>query len=183
MQKTKEKIYVGANCVRLLAKNTGITLVALIITIIVLLILAGVAISALAGDNGLIEKAKQVAGEYKNASGEEVNDVNGIFDRLSGGAIGEYNETKGVNKPLLSEGMIPVKYNGTNWEICSQTDNNWYNYQEKKYANIMLSDGKYNTSTEIGTEITSENDLGSMFVWIPRYAYSIKEYKTEKRIK
>ena len=36
----------------------GITLIALVITIIVLLILAGVAINALFGDNGLITKAQ-----------------------------------------------------------------------------------------------------------------------------
>ena len=37
--------------------NKGITLIALVITIIVLLILAGVSIAMLAGDNGLLNKA------------------------------------------------------------------------------------------------------------------------------
>ena len=36
--------------------NQGITLIALVITIIVLLILAGVAIATLTGDNGLLRK-------------------------------------------------------------------------------------------------------------------------------
>ena len=40
-------------------ENKGITLIALVITIIVLLILAGVTISTLAGDNGLITKANE----------------------------------------------------------------------------------------------------------------------------
>ena len=43
-------------------KNKGITLIALVITIIVLLILAGVTITTLTGDNGIIQKA----GEAKN---------------------------------------------------------------------------------------------------------------------
>ena len=40
-------------------KNKGITLIALVITIIVLLILAGVTIAALSGDNGILTKAKE----------------------------------------------------------------------------------------------------------------------------
>jgi len=40
-------------------KTTGITLIALIITIIVLLILAGVSISVLTGDNGVLTQAQQ----------------------------------------------------------------------------------------------------------------------------
>ena len=38
--------------------NNGITLIALIITIIVLLILAGVSIAMLTGDNGILTQAK-----------------------------------------------------------------------------------------------------------------------------
>ena len=40
-------------------KNGGITLVALVITIIILIILAGVSINILLGENGMIAKAKQ----------------------------------------------------------------------------------------------------------------------------
>ena len=43
---------------KILNKN-GITLIALVITIIVLLILAGVAIATLTGENGLFARAKQ----------------------------------------------------------------------------------------------------------------------------
>ena len=41
-------------------KNTrGITLIALVITIVVLLILAGVTIAALSGDNGILKRATE----------------------------------------------------------------------------------------------------------------------------
>lgn len=40
-------------------KNKGITLIALIITIIILLILAGVTISGIANENGLFSKTKE----------------------------------------------------------------------------------------------------------------------------
>ncbi len=39
--------------------NKGITLIALIVTIIVLLILAGITVALLTGDNGLIKNARQ----------------------------------------------------------------------------------------------------------------------------
>jgi len=42
---------------KLKVNNKGITLIALVITIIVLLILAGVAIATLTGDNGILTKA------------------------------------------------------------------------------------------------------------------------------
>ena len=42
-----------------LKNKSGITLIALVITIIVLLLLAGVAIATLTGENGLITRAKQ----------------------------------------------------------------------------------------------------------------------------
>ena len=40
-------------------KETGITLIALVITIIVLLILAGVAIAMLSGENGILKKSAE----------------------------------------------------------------------------------------------------------------------------
>lgn len=87
-----------------------------------------------------------------------------------------------ANAPKLSSGMIPVKFdttkteNGNNgeWVICSQTDPDWYSYttDNKRWANVMLCDGTYNESTPVDT-VVKEEDLGSMFVWIPRYAYTI----------
>lgn len=41
-----------------LKKNEGITLIALVITIIVLLILAGITISTITGENGILTRSK-----------------------------------------------------------------------------------------------------------------------------
>ena len=49
-------------------KNQGITLIALVITVIVLLILAGVSIATLTGDNGLLSKAQEAKEETEKAS-------------------------------------------------------------------------------------------------------------------
>lgn len=50
-----------------LNKNKGITLIALVITIIVLLILAGISIATLTGENGLLSKATTAKEETKKA--------------------------------------------------------------------------------------------------------------------
>ncbi len=52
-------------------KNRGITLIALVITIIVLLILVGVSVASLTGENGLLEKSGKAANEYKRQAAEE----------------------------------------------------------------------------------------------------------------
>ena len=52
-------------------RNKGITLIALVITIIVLLILAGVAIAMLSGENGILKKAAQAKTETEQAQKEE----------------------------------------------------------------------------------------------------------------
>ena len=69
-------------------------------------------------------------------------------------ADGNYNASKGVNTPKLGSGMTPIKWNGSSWVNTTGSDKDWYDYTSKKWANAKTSDG-------------------SMWVWIPRYAYSI----------
>ena len=69
-------------------------------------------------------------------------------------ADGSYNEDKGVNTPKLGSGMTPIKWKGSTWIETTGNDPDWYDYTAKKWANAKTSDG-------------------SMWVWIPRYAYSI----------
>lgn len=51
--------------------NKGITLIALVITIIVLLILAGISIAMLTGENGLLNKASGAGAETKLSEAKE----------------------------------------------------------------------------------------------------------------
>ena len=67
-----------------------------------------------------------------------------------------YNEEKGVNHPVLFTGMTPVKWDENNDEInTTEDDPDWYDYDEKRWANAKSKDGSY-------------------WVWIPRYAYKIE---------
>ena len=53
-------------------KQKGITLIALVITIIVLLILAGVSIATLTGNNGILTRANEAKTETEDAEENEL---------------------------------------------------------------------------------------------------------------
>ena len=95
----------------------GITLIALVVTIIVLLILAGVAISLSIGENGIFKRAGQAADAWENASKNEEKEMNSIvdiIDNINAGnntSSGNYDKEKKVNAPELKTGMTPIKFN------------------------------------------------------------------------
>ena len=62
----------------MLKGQKGITLVALVVTIIVLIILAGVSIALVLGDNGVITKAKEGANAQAAASTNETHLMNQV---------------------------------------------------------------------------------------------------------
>mgnify|MGYP000643529647 CR=1 FL=1 len=63
-------------------KNKGITLVALVVTIVVLLILAGVSINLVLGDNGIITKAKEAQRKSAEASQNDLIGMNELAQQL-----------------------------------------------------------------------------------------------------
>ena len=68
--------------------NKGITLIALVITIIVLLILAGVSIAMLTGENGILTQAQNAKNKTAEAEAEEradLEDQNVLIDNLANG--------------------------------------------------------------------------------------------------
>lgn len=82
--------------------NKGITLIALVVTIIVLLILAGVSIAMLTGQNGILNRASQasVANEIGDAKDKVALEVNN--------AVSEYYAGKytGANVTVSGEDKI-----------------------------------------------------------------------------
>ena len=79
------------------------------------------------------------------------------------------------NAPELDDGVIAVRYNGENWVKADSSTNNWYNYDKGEWANaVTVSSSSRNTyqSAEVGT-VVDMNDIETMWVWIPRYSYTI----------
>ena len=147
-------------------KEKGVTLIALVITIIVLIILAGVTINALVGENGIITQAQKAKNDTEQGKKEEESGLLRLEEQINQ-AIGEsFNTQKGVNRPVLTTGMTPIKFTDPTTsekgkvEKTNSGDSSWYDYHGKKWANSQTEDG-------------------SMWVWIPRYAYRVNE--TDKK--
>ena len=113
-------------------KNKGITLIALVITVIVLLILAGVTVATLTGDNGLLQKAGETRNINIEAEGFEKiqlavmasRDNNGINTTSLAKNLSEINElTDTNNQPILENTKITlpivVMLNNKNYKINS----------------------------------------------------------------
>ena len=144
----------------------GITLISLVLTIIILLILATISIQSLT-NTGLFAKAQEAKEKTQNAEENQARILNEYEDELnkyvSGASQAKTDWTGKVNKPKLMTGMTAIKFNEpTGDEKASEgsvvkttdTDTAWYDYDAKKWANAQTEDG-------------------SMWVWIPRFAYKI----------
>lgn len=91
-------------------KNKGITLVALVITIIILLILAGVAISALT-QTGLFDNAKQAKNATENAQKNEEITLNEYEQAIAGYGNGDGQQEK------ISAEMVSFTPEDPNWNV------------------------------------------------------------------
>ena len=144
---------------RTLRNTKGITLIALVITIIILLILSGITISSLT-NTGLFKNAKLAKEKTEKEQKKETSLLNQYEEELNKYANPNARWDGKVNKPELMTGMSAIKFTdptdsaeGTTVDTTSN-DTEWYNYENKKWANAKTEDG-------------------SMWVWIPRYAYRI----------
>ena len=142
--------------------NSGITLVALVITIIILLILATISIQSLT-NTGLFKNAQKAKEETQKAQRNEQEILGQYMDALNKQTSDEkFEKTRGVNKPELMQGMKAIKFTdptgnaeGTVQAVANGNETtDWYDYSSKKWANAQTEDG-------------------SMWVWIPRYAYKV----------
>ena len=152
----------------------GITLIALIVTIVVLLILAGVTISTLTGNNGIITRANQAKTETEQAEKEEKYDLekqadfineyaNGIeVEQVTDGNPGVL-ETEGTNTYVINsiEDLVFFAHdvtNGNTYEgktvkLGLSLDFN----SSKSYVDPLRTDyGEYGYNGELKTLLTSK---------------------------
>ena len=116
------------------------------------------------------------------------NTMNQTFSlSLAGECINQNSPAEPIINMSISEnsnksnGLIPIVYaeeNGsTVAKTISENDSNWYNYDEKKWANaVLVKDSGTNTRSYYQThlnETINESDILAYFVWIPRYKYRI----------
>ena len=167
-------------------KEKGITLIALVVTIVVLLILAGVSINALFGDSGIIEKAKDAQNRMNNAQESDLNALNDVdkwinnqVNGATGGGTtgGDDNPTtttpkistlvgKIVDKNTKTEDAygnkitIPKGFKILEHNPTSSTGAVTYNYTNSEET------GEHIPAVQDGIVIENGTD-GNQFVWVP----------------
>lgn len=128
----------------------GITLVALVVTIVVLLILAGTSIAMLKGDNGIITNAQ--AANYSNTEGEAMDKIKLAFNTITtsvmvnGATDTSYNPT--TEKSLVDLANLALKDLGETGTITFADGTKKY----KSYTSDK-KDGHYyvEVDSEVGT--------------------------------
>ena len=127
----------------------GITLVALVVTIVVLLILAGVSINLVLGNNGIIAKAKYSKTKSAEASENDVKDMNSL--------IGEMESSLNENENKFMAKNTKVTY----------TDGDVWIPEGFKIAN--------DSASTVQDGIVIEDKDGNQFVWVP--VATLADYK------
>ena len=116
-----------------LKTNKGITLIALVITIIVLLILAGVTIATLTGDNGILTKAQSTKIQSERASIKEQIELAVVASRIND------NLDESIDTTILEAELDAI--NGLNIESKGTDDDLPWTVTAKGFKFQIKEDG------------------------------------------
>ena len=170
------------------SNQTGITLIALVVTIVVLLILAGVSLNAIFSENGIIKRAQDAQNKMNNAQESDLNALNDldkwINNQVNGTTGG--NTTGGNDNPSTTPKIstligkvvdkntkaedaygnkitIPKGFKILEHNPTSSTGAVTYNYTNSEETGEHIpavQDGIVIEDTQTGT-------AGNQFVWVP----------------
>lgn len=144
----------------------GVTLVSLVVTIIVLLILAGVSLNIILGEDGILKKAKDATLKYEDASLEEIMDMhklNGIMgDKVT---LKDYLIENGIisQEEIEKEELIKLSNNiyaistFKHLQYLSESVNKGEDYKGKTIYMLNDIDCKSKFNEETGEILEGEN--------------------------
>ncbi len=144
-------------------KNKGITLVALVVTIIIMLILAGITITMALGENGILSQAKLAAKKTKEAEEQQEQDLKNL--------VGIINEAVNEKDPeTLEEALSSKKVfsNTTGYDASGNKIDE--SSEEKKVPAITIPAGFKiieGDVTQINKGVVIADQAGNEFVWVP----------------
>ena len=175
-------------------KNNGITLIALVITIIVLLILAGVSISALNGQNGILTKAEEAKTKTELAKIEEAKQLTQIEAAMNTNGTTFIGTLDGQEKTVkIPSGFAVSQIEGENTIddglVIIDSEGNefvWIPCTEEEYKSIdpTWASGSYTGTDDKGWTDTQSTTTGKESVinnegfYIARYEAGIPESAT-----
>ena len=130
----------------------GITLIALVITIIVLLILAGVAIAMLSGENGILTKASSSAVETAMSTAKEK-----VAMEINNAIANQYESTYVNNTPSTAYEKVTAALNAADFKTDVEKDGTVeYSFTAKDETNsvpayVTVTSKKDSTKIAYGT--------------------------------
>lgn len=148
------------------SNQAGITLIALVVTIVVLLILAGVSLNAIFSDSGIIQKAKDAQTKADEATQKDLEGIDSL-DQLvnkyaNGGTTGGKTELKAYDKAEKNaDGTLKENAKYTDSEDTTVTIPNGFKVSD--VASDGSSDGEQTVSTGLVIQDKDKNE----FVWVP----------------
>ncbi len=137
-------------------RNGGITLVALVVTIVVLLILAGISLNLVLGQNGIISRAQDARNQTTEGQVNTEKAVNALTDEMEDLISENENSGNGGNpggsQTTVENVVIPEGY---------------YYVGGTKAKGIVISDNVADKELDKGKENVRRDLAGNQWVWVP----------------
>ena len=115
---------------KMIKEERGITLVALVVTIVILLILAGVSLNLVIGNEGILTRSKEATNKYEKQAENEQQGLNDVddwmdeqFGRMQTVAVNTKATKNGtidgkepnINNPIIPKGYTPINAGSATW--------------------------------------------------------------------
>ena len=143
----------------------GITLIALVVTIVILLILSGVTINMLLGEEGIIRTAQEAKNTWEGAVANEQESIHNLVNGLNSIMNDNGGTGGGDDNPIDSEEPVDIT---TVTEIVQKEDGE---KAKDTYENIVIVPKGFKVVISEGTTVPEgiviEDVNGNQFVWIP----------------
>ena len=156
----------NGNLKKVLKNQRGITLVALVITIVILIILATITINYAFGDDGLIKKAQYAKDISANSTKHEEESMSNLVEYMNEMLI----------EPVLEIDVAHARENGTKFEDTTAIRDD--------LGNVIYVPGGFKIAQDSGTKVeegiviedaTESATKGNQFVWIPVGIYNVSK--------
>ena len=151
--------------IMMLSNVKGITLIALVITIIVLIILASVSMAVVFNQDGIISKAKQAKGDYANAQNEEATTIGNLISKIDEIEDGNNNSPEDIKKVSEVKGgdyfNKPTTLEDSNGNLIKVPKG----FKIAEDSGVNVTEGIVIEDNDIIDGIG--NNRGNQYVWIP----------------
>ena len=135
-------------------QEKGITLIALVVTIIIMLILAGVSIKLAIDNNGVIENAKEAKDQYEQAQANDESGLEDLASKLKEQIDANKNNNSGSGGSVTKIDGVPIP-------------EGYYYVGGTKAKGLVISDNVADKELDKGKENVRRDLAGNQWVWVP----------------